>query len=945
LLAGLALGLWFKANIKIKQLQNELTTLSTHFYELSKFVEKYQDVLKAGGKPAEPAAQSPAAQSDVKQRTGEADKADVKESQPETSETVSHALVPDPLLSQSEPDEPVKASPPEIKAIQPDISQSTTVSKPEPVSTFDSQTEEPYPLDRAISWLKTFFTTGNVLVKVGVLVLFFGVAFLIKYAADRDVFPIELRLAGVGLAGLILLVIGWRLREKNAGYALVLQGGALGVLYLTVFSALRLYSLLPPTLAFGILFVFSGFSAALAILQNSRALAVLGISGGFLAPILTSTGGGSHVGLFSYYLVLNLGILGIAWFRSWRLLNVVGFLFTFVVATAWGFKYYTPEFFADTEPFLIAFYLLYVAIAVLFAFKQPVELKGYVDSTLVFGVPLVGFGLQAGMVGHIEYALAWSSLSLAALYIGLASLLWHRMQSGSRLICEAFLAIGIMFATLTVPFALDAKWTAGTWALEGAAAVWIGCRQSRLLPRLLGYALQLAGGFAYLSSLQYSQAYRFDPDQLFVLNGDYIGALIVALSGLFVAYRAYSLNSVEVSGNSYIQTIKQHEYKLSIPFLIWGLLWWYLAGASEIETHISSAFEPFGFIVFVALSVFATQWLKVRYSWSDLRIPALGLLPALYILFPFVMFESGHPFGDWNLLSWCLALVIHYRILKQYDDQQTKPFDILHIAAYWLIVILLTVEAAWQVDDLVRGANVWWQIMIGLVPAALMVLMYSYGDKITWPVSKRKKLYQITATTPIGIAVWAWFVLLNLVSNGFAAPLNYIPLLNPLDIALAIQLLILFYWLRFPLPIENWHSRHWRFEFSQLFFALSIFLWLNTIWLRTAHHYWQIPFDAQYMMHSGLAQAGLSILWGVSGLLCMVYAARKLKRHVWIAGAVVMAAVVVKLFMLDLANSGTVERIVSFISVGILFLVVGYFAPVPPTAEDVSSDEGEKIEN
>lgn len=799
----------------------------------------------------------------------------------------------------------------------------------------DALPEKPLPIDVALKWLKNFFTTGNVLVKVGVLVLFFGVAFLVKFAAEQNVFPIELRLASVGIVGLVLLVIGWRLREKNTAYALVLQGGALGVLYLTVFSALRLYSLLPATLAFSILFVFAAFSAALAVLQNSRALAVLGISGGFLAPILTSTGTGSHVGLFSYYLVLNLGIFGIAWFRSWRLLNVVGFMFTFVVATAWGVKYYTPDFFASTEPFLIAFYLLYVSIAILFAFKQPVELKGYVDSTLVFGVPLVGFGLQAGMVSHIEYALAWSSLSLATLYILLAWLLWQRISKDSRLLCEAFLVIGIMFATLAVPFALDARWTAGTWALEGAAAVWIGSRQSRLLPRLLGYILQLAGGVAYLSSLDSYDYYgRVDylnaSHELFIINGSYIGALIVALSGLFVAWRVYLLKTQEQTSSSKFQALLKHEHKLSAPILVWGLIWWYCAGLVEIEDKISSSYEPLSIILFMSFSVFITQWCKHKLDWTQLRLPALILLPALYMLFPYVIFESNHPFGDWNLFSWSLALAVFYWVLKQYDTEQTKPFKLLHITGFWFIVLLVSVEAAWQLDEMVSGADIWWLIMSGLVPLAAMMLMYLYGHKLSWPVAQHRQLYQLSATLPIGIAIWLWFVLMNLFNTGYAAPLNYIPLLNPLDITLAVQLVALIYWLRFPLDIESWGDRHWRFTYSQVALALSVFLWLNTIWLRAAHHLWHVPFESQTMMHSGLVQAGLSILWGVTGLLCMVYGARKLKRHAWIAGVVVMAAVVIKLFMFDLANSDTVERIVSFISVGLLFLVVGYFAPVPP---------------
>src|SRR5688572_5634719 len=78
---------------------------------------------------------------------------------------------------------------------------------------------------------------GNTLVRVGIVVLFFGVAFLLKYAAERDLVPIELRLTGVAMGGIALLVVGWVLRLKRPGYALMLQGGGVGVLYLTVFAA------------------------------------------------------------------------------------------------------------------------------------------------------------------------------------------------------------------------------------------------------------------------------------------------------------------------------------------------------------------------------------------------------------------------------------------------------------------------------------------------------------------------------------------------------------------------------------------------------------------------------------------------------------------------------------------------------------------------------------
>ena len=907
MLAGFAIGAWMNTENKVKKLQEELSNLKNSIHS---FTET---------KPEK-----------------EKEETTIQSAKQEIQDEPKPVQTKEPIaVNTASTDKPVEIN-------NSDDSSIGDITKPIPIATNDSWSEEPYtppplpqPIEAAVNWVKNFFTTGNIIVKVGVTVLFFGIAFLVKYAAERSVFPIELRLAGIALIGIIMLGIGWRLRDKKTAYALVLQGGALAVLYLTVFSALRLYDLLPATFAFAILFIFAAFSAALAVLQNSRALAVLALSGGFLAPILTSTGSGNYVALFSYYLVLNFGIFGIAWFKSWRLLNVLGFLFTFVVATAWGMSSYTAADFAKTEPFLIAFYLLYVAISVLFAIRQPVQLKGYVDSTLVFGVPIVGFGLQAGMVNHIEYALAWSSIVLAGFYISLAYILWQRLTSEFRLICEAFLALGVIFATLAVPFALDATWTAGTWALEGAAAVWVGTRQSRLLPRLLGYALQLASAFTYFSSITYTSG-----GPLFILNGNYIGAFIISLSGLFIAWQLKVNINKSTSGK---HRLIPQEQTLSVPFLAWGLVWWVGAGINEIDHNISSTYSPLSLILFATFTAVTLQWIKEKLDWSELRLPALALLPALYLLIPFVLLENDHPFADWNFISWIIAFTAHLWILRKYDAQQTNHTNWLHTAGFWFIVAILTIEATWQVDHHVHGADTWPLIMTGLIPTLFMLLMYRYGQNISWPVAKHQTQYQATAIKPIAIGVWVWFVLMNIFNDGRAAPLEYLPFINPLDIVLAIQLLALTYWQRLPLDFEDWGKQRWRFDYSKLLLAISVFLWLNTMWLRLAHHMWHIDFDLSEMTQSRLVQTGIAILWSVTGLSCMIMGARKKMRSIWVAGAIVMAAVVIKLFMFDLANTGTVERIVSFMSVGLLLLIVGYYSPVPP-ADEQDTDKEEQHE-
>ncbi len=70
--------------------------------------------------------------------------------------------------------------------------------------------------------IKAFFIQGNVVVRVGLIVLFFGVAFLIKYAADRNIFPIEFRLSGVAVGAMAMLIFGWRLRQRQPAYPLLL---------------------------------------------------------------------------------------------------------------------------------------------------------------------------------------------------------------------------------------------------------------------------------------------------------------------------------------------------------------------------------------------------------------------------------------------------------------------------------------------------------------------------------------------------------------------------------------------------------------------------------------------------------------------------------------------------------------------------------------------------
>ena len=779
----------------------------------------------------------------------------------------------------------------------------TNFQKPSPTPIIPSP---PNPL-----W--AWITGGNTIARVGILILFFGFAFLLKYAADHSMLPVELRVAGVAAGAIALLVFGWRLREKRPAYALGLQGAGVAVLYLTTFASLRLWHLIPGEAAFVLLALIAVFAAFLAIKQDSMALAVIGAGGGFLAPILASTGGGSHVMLFSYYLILNLGIAAVALYKAWRPLNLTGFLFTFFIGLAWGMRDYKPQHFDTTEPFLIAFFVLYVVIAILFARKQAPELKRFADGTVVFGTPLAAFGLQAGLTKGMEFALAWSSLAAAAFYIVLATFLHRTRRESFRLLSEAFLALGVVFATLAIPLALDARWTSASWALEGAAVVWVGVRQRRTLARAFGLLLQLIAAIAYW------EGYRRLPGAIPLVDAAFVGAIL--LSGAALWTHRVLLNHRE--------DVTKVESGLVPVLFAWGLLWWSFAGIHEIETFVAAAYKVNAAIAFFAATAAVLVALARRWEWVHAAVAARLLLPVLFLFAALVIVWKSHPFADFGWLVWPFAIAVHFAVLRKLaPEESTTWYRALHTGGVWLVAALGAHEMNWLAAKYTAHGTAWSVAAVILVGALLVLWIASRAADDRWPVVEEPHAYRANAVEGMALAFVAWSLYANATHDGSSAPLPYLPLLNALDlghilIAIAIGTAVMTL-RRMEIP-SALASRG-----AAITAAVIAFIWLNGVLLRSLHHWADIPYNLHAMQRSVLVQASLSIFWSIIALTVMVYATRKAWRAIWMVGAALMAVVVAKLFLIDLSNVGGIERIISFIAVGVLMLLVGYFSPVPP---------------
>ena len=912
-------------------------------------------------------------------------------------------------------------------------------------------------LAKARNWL----FTGNLVAKLGLLILFLGVSFLLKYVSAQVTLPIELRLAGIALADIALLAWAWRIRVKRPGISLPLQGTALAILMLVTFGAFRLYELIPAGLTFAVLFVLTAFTCLLAVLQNAVWLAVFGIVGGFAVPLLVSTGSGNHIGLFSYYALLNAGVFAIALQRAWRVLNVLSFGFTFVVATTWGLLRYTPDNYLSTQLFLILFVLFYIGIAIAYCARQAPRLKHYVDGTLVFGTPLAAMGLQYGLVRHFEFGLAFSALAAGLTYTGLAVALWRR--EGFRLLAEAFLALGIVFGTLSIPFALDGRWTSAAWALEGAGIVWVGLRQRQTLAWAFGLLVQAAAWFAFLGAMQ-------ELNTTSALQANiWLGCALLAAAALVMAYNFRRHGS---------HLHPEFMRSMSVLFLTAATVWLLGGIWSEILLRTDAATQ-LNLLTISALAVAALlaalarreQWHAPRAlllavqvlagmvmlshaSWAWDRHPAslfdgsflsaLLLGAAAFASARFLALRArggdellalaARPLLAWSGLLWFAAILVPFTswLLRLIDgDLSMQPHAGEHWLALYLITVCVTTPAfavlARRLDwPQLRWLTVAAWLALGLWSAKLLLALYlrdtlptglswlalacalAAGEyllrawpKTGWPLDVRALRLLHTLRTagpwlmlwPVGamhvgawlaqhegsvspawarylpawammlvlawlirrcragawpvapVAAWyrryliplgaLWSLLLiaawNVFDDGGMAPLPYLPLLNPLDLStgFAVLLAIASYRLfpagQIPLP-PRWQAR------LPVVAACVLYGWFNLMLLRTVSHYLGVPYTFDAMLASQFVQAMLSLVWSVTALLLMRHAARQQRRQQWSMGAVLLGLVVLKLFLIDLSNVGGIERIISFVGVGLLMVLIGYLAPFPKAA-------------
>ena len=197
----------------------------------------------------------------------------------------------------------------------------------------------------------------------------------------------------------------------------------------------------------------------------------------------------------------------------------------------------------------------------------------------------------------------------------------------------------------------------------------------------------------------------------------------------------------------------------------------------------------------------------------------------------------AHPFAAQAWFGWLIAFAVHLVVLKLHEGRDEPWLEWLHATGFWLLAVVLSWEVGWQIDHFVEGRRVWPLIAWALVPGALITLFAARGASLGWPVRAHRQAYLYAGALPLAVFLLGWVLYANFASDGDPAPLPYVPLVNPLDLAQAGALL----------AVATWFTGVHRLDQPQAILppandalkvlGAMVFIALNGVLLRTLHHY------------------------------------------------------------------------------------------------------------
>ena len=429
------------------------------------------------------------------------------------------------------------------------------------------------------------FIGENLINKIGVLILVLGISYFVKYAIDKDWINEPARV-GIGvLCGALVMGIAHKLRKNYAAFSSVIVAGAIAIFYFTIGIAFHDYQLFSQTVAFSIMVVITAFSALISLSYNRIELAILSLIGGFAVPFMVSTGSGNYIVLFSYIIILNIGILAIAFYKKWNLVNILTYIFTVLLYGGWLADDLTSEkpHYLGALLFGFAFYFIFILMNII----NNIRTKGEFSKTqLTILASNTFLFYAAGMAILSNYHPELRGLfttAIALLNLAYAWFLYKKFGLDKKAV---YLLIGLTltFITLAIPIQFEGNYITLFWAVEAVLLLWLS-QKSKISSYRFGSVIVHALMIISLI-MDWNLFYNSDLPLKIIINPIFTTGLF-AFSSLFAVWFLLKSETENIT----LLNIPFNPEKYKKYVFILGLFISYLTGLLEIIYQSNSHIE------------------------------------------------------------------------------------------------------------------------------------------------------------------------------------------------------------------------------------------------------------------------------------------------------------------------------------------------------------------
>jgi len=336
---------------------------------------------------------------------------------------------------------------------------------------------------------------------VGVIAVLAGAGLFVKYAYEQGWFGRHpwIRVVIPVVFGLALLAAGEVFQKKAyRTLARVSTGGGVAALYWAAFTAWARFEqpLISEPIAWAFMAVITVAAIFLSVRYASLTIALFSLVGGLVAPVLISPARDPGHTLFLYMLGVNAGVLALAYWKKWRVLNLLALVGTIANLSIWLTKHYWHGGTAvEKLPFIVAyltvFWFVYFLLGIVY------HLLGRRDpSRLDLPVTMINIVwyfsiLYALLRADYHHWLGPAAAVLGAVYLaqGLAIRRWAP-KDARLVLLQVAQALGLL--TLAIPIQLEGIWIPMAWAAEATILVWLGCRLKDWKVRAVGLMVHAA---------------------------------------------------------------------------------------------------------------------------------------------------------------------------------------------------------------------------------------------------------------------------------------------------------------------------------------------------------------------------------------------------------------------------------------------------------------------